>query len=144
MSNVVISGYYGSRNAGDEAMLAAMLEVFSDMDPKVNITVISSNPEDTTSRHGVRSIGWLDFPAIYGQLKSADLLISGGGSLLQNVTSRRSLYYYMVIIWMAIFVNTPVMLYAQGIGPIRGSLARSIMRWLGNRVNMITVRDKAP
>ncbi|MGN1050482.1 MAG: polysaccharide pyruvyl transferase CsaB, partial [Selenomonadaceae bacterium] len=48
MSNVVISGYYGSRNAGDEAMLAAMLEVFSDMDPKVNITVISSNPEDTT------------------------------------------------------------------------------------------------
>ena len=142
MSNVVISGYYGSRNAGDEAMLAAMLEVFSDMDPKVNITVISSTPEDTTSRHGVRSIGWLDFPAIYGQLKSADLLISGGGSLLQNVTSRRSLYYYMVIIWMAIFVNTPVMLYAQGIGPIRGSLARSIMCWLGNRVNMITVRDK--
>ena len=79
MSNVVISGYYGSRNAGDEAMLAAMLEVFSDMDPKVNITVISSNPEDTTSRHGVRSIGWLDFPAIYGQLK--DVTFKEGDSV---------------------------------------------------------------
>ena len=28
MNNIVISGYYGSKNAGDEAMLSAMLEVF--------------------------------------------------------------------------------------------------------------------
>ena len=46
MSNVVISGYYGSKNAGDEAMLAAMVEVLSDLDPKVNITVISFHSEN--------------------------------------------------------------------------------------------------
>ena len=58
MSNVVISGYYGSRNAGDEAMLAAMVEVLSDLDPNLNITVISADPADTRERHQVNSIGW--------------------------------------------------------------------------------------
>lgn len=141
MGNVVISGYYGSKNAGDEAMLAAMLEVFADIDPKVNITVISSSPKDTKARHGVESVSWLDFPAIFSALRKADLLISGGGSLLQDVTSRRSLYYYLAIIWLAMVAGAKVMLYAQGIGPIRGSMARSLMSWLGNRVDLITVRD---
>lgn len=141
MSNVVISGYYGSKNGGDEAMLAAMLEVFSDIDPKVNITVISSCPEDTRARHEVDSVSWLDFPGIFGALRKADLLISGGGSLLQNVTSRRSLYYYLVIIWLAMVAGAKVMLYAQGIGPIQGSFPRKLMSWLGNKVDLITVRD---
>lgn len=142
MSKLVISGYYGSKNAGDEAMLAAMIEVLSDLDPKVNITVISGNPQDTRERHGVDSIGWLDVPGIWSALRSADLLISGGGSLLQNVTSRRSLYYYMGVIFLAILAGTPVMLYAQGIGPIRGTIARWVMSWMGNRVKYITVRDQ--
>lgn len=142
MSNVVISGYYGSRNAGDEAMLAAMVEVLSDLNPKVNITVISAAPQETAARHGVKSIGWLDIGAIISSLRQADLLISGGGSLLQNVTSRRSLYYYLLIILLAELIGTPVMLYAQGIGPINGGFARWVMRWIGNRVKMITVRDR--
>lgn len=142
MSNVVISGYYGSRNAGDEAMLAAMVEVLSDLNPKVNITVISANPEDTRSRHGVKAVGWLDAWGIFSSLRKADILLSGGGSLLQNVTSRRSLYYYLLIIWLAQLLGTPVMLYAQGIGPIYGRIARWVMGYIGNRVKMITVRDR--
>lgn len=142
MSNVVISGYYGSRNAGDEAMLAAMVEVLSDFDPKINITVISANPKDTRQRHGVAAVGWLDLPGIFASLRRADLLISGGGSLLQNVTSRRSLYYYLLMIFLAHVAGTPVMLYAQGIGPINGTFARWAMGYIGNRVKMITVRDR--
>ena len=130
MRNLVVSGYYGSKNAGDEAMLAAMLEVLSDLDPKLHITVISADPEDTRERHGVDAVGWLDITAILQLLGHADLLISGGGSLLQNVTSRRSLYYYLGIIFLALAVHTPVMLYAQGIGPIEGGLARWLMKKL--------------
>ncbi len=141
MSNIVISGYYGSKNAGDEAMLAAMLEVFSELDPKLNITVISSDPDYTVKRHGVNAVNWLNVIAILKVLSKADLLISGGGSLLQNVTSGRSLYYYMGILFLAKLVNTPIMLYAQGIGPIYGSFARYLMRWFGNHSSLITVRD---
>ncbi len=90
MNNIVISGYYGSKNAGDEAMLSAMLEVFSELNPKLHITVISSDPEYTRKRHSVDAVNWLNVVDILKVLKKADLLISGGGSLLQNVTSGRS------------------------------------------------------
>ena len=142
MSNLVVSGYYGSKNAGDEAMLAAMLEVLSDLDPKLHITVISADPADTEKRHGVDAVSWLNIPEIWRAIKKSDLLISGGGSLLQNVTSRRSLYYYVCIIILAKIIGRPVMLYAQGIGPIYGVIARRCMNFIGNRVSMITVRDK--
>lgn len=142
MSNLVISGYYGSKNAGDEAMLSAMLEVLRERDPQLNITVISSNPEYTSKRHRVQSIGWLDIVSIIKALCQAKLLISGGGSLLQNITSGRSLYYYMGILLLAKLCGCKVMLYAQGIGPIYGKIARWCMRLIGNRMDMITVRDQ--
>ena len=141
MSNIVVSGYYGSKNAGDEAMLAAMIEVLSELDPQTNITVISANPPDTKRRHGVEAVSWLSFSDIWKALRASDLLVSGGGSLLQNVTSRRSLYYYMAIIVLAFLARRPVMLYAQGIGPIEGFWARTMMRLIGNGVRLITVRD---
>ena len=141
MSNIVVSGYYGSKNAGDEAMLAAMIEVLSELDPQTNITVISANPPDTKRRHGVEAVSWLSFSEIWKALRASDLLVSGGGSLLQNVTSCRSLYYYMAIIVLAFLAHRPVMLYAQGIGPIEGFWARTMMRLVGNGVRLITVRD---
>lgn len=141
MSNIVVSGYYGFKNAGDEAMLAAMIEVLSDLDPSIKITVISANPGDTKHRHGVDSVYWLNYVDIAAALKKSDLLISGGGSLLQNVTSGRSLYYYMSILFLAKRLGTPIMLYAQGIGPICGEFAGRAMHYIGNQADLITVRD---
>ena len=141
---IVISGYYGSKNAGDEAMLAAMLEVLRQFNNDAHITVISSAPQDTLSRHPQvdETVGFTNLPGILLSVAKADILISGGGSLLQNVTSGRSLYYYIGVICCALFVRTPVMLYAQGIGPIYGSIARRVMKFVGNMVSGITVRDR--
>lgn len=141
MSNIIVSGYYGFKNAGDEAMLAAMIEVLLELEPECKITVISANPADTKVRHGVDAVYWLNYVQIAAVVRKSDLLISGGGSLLQNVTSWRSLYYYMSILFLAKSLGTPVMLYAQGIGPIYGQFAREVMHRIGNMVNLITVRD---
>lgn len=138
---IVISGYYGSNNAGDEAMLDAILEVLSEIEPNIDVTVISVNPQNTRKRHNVEAVGWLDIFSIIRKILSADLLISGGGSLLQNVTSRRSLYYYLGIIFIAEFFCRPVMLYAQGIGPIYGTFPKKLTKFIINRVKLITVRD---
>ncbi|MBR5914237.1 MAG: polysaccharide pyruvyl transferase CsaB [Selenomonadaceae bacterium] len=140
--NILISGYYGSKNGGDEAMLAAMLEVLREMDDDLKFTVISLNPEYTRKRHNVDAVKWLDIFSIIRKFFWADLLISGGGSLLQNVTSRSSLYYYLGIIFLAKIFGCKVMLYAQGIGPIRGGFACWLMKFIVNRVDMVTVRDK--
>lgn len=139
---IVISGYYGSKNGGDEAMLSAMLEVLREEVADLSVTVISLNPEYTKKRHNVDSVPWLDIWSIIKKIRAADLLISGGGSLLQNVTSGRSLYYYLTIIFFALAFGRRVMLYAQGIGPIRGVLAHKLTNLILNRVDLITVRDR--
>ncbi len=141
MSKLVISGYYGFGNAGDEAMLAAILEAILDVIPNAEITVISGNPKDTMDKHGVKAISRLSPLPIIKALKGCDLLISGGGSLLQDVTSDRSLYYYLSIIRMAKWFNRPVMLYAQGIGPLLRERAKKAVAKVLNNVDLITVRD---
>ena len=139
---IVVSGYYGSKNGGDEAMLAAMLEVLREEVFDLDVTVISLNPEYTRRRHHVNAVPRSDILPIIKKIREADLLISGGGSLLQNVTSGRSLYYYLAIIFFALVFGRKVMLYAQGIGPIRGALAHKLMNLIVNRVDLITVRDR--
>ena len=139
---IVVSGYYGSKNGGDEAMLAAMLEVLREEISDLNVTVISLNPEYTKRRHNVDAVPRSDIWTIMKRIRAADLLISGGGSLLQNVTSGRSLYYYLAIIFLALAFGRKVMLYAQGIGPIRGAMAHKLMNLIVNRVDLITVRDR--
>jgi polysaccharide pyruvyl transferase CsaB len=142
MGKIIISGYYGFANAGDEAMLTAMIEALTTLEPDVEITVLSGNPRQTQQQHGVDAIHRLNYPEIVGALRQADLLISGGGSLLQDVTSDRSFYYYLSIVMLAKKLGNPVMLYAQGIGPVQGNVARSAMRVIGNMVDLITVRDE--
>lgn len=142
MSKLVISGYYGFGNAGDEAMLSAMVGALRSLDPAVCIVVISGNPADTRRRHGVEAVHRLNMWSILRALRSSELLVSGGGSLLQDVTSGRSIFYYLGIMKLACFLDKPVMLYAQGIGPIRSSLARSFMRHIGNCLAGATVRDE--
>ena len=142
MSDLVISGYYGFGNAGDEAMLTAMVGALRQADPSVRITVLSGNPADTRRRHGVEALHRLNLWRIGWTLLHADLLISGGGSLLQDVTSGRSIFYYLGVMQLACWLGCPVMLYAQGIGPIRSRLARAFMRHVGNRLAGATVRDE--
>ena len=117
MTRVVISGYYGFANAGDEAMLAAIVGSLKDIIPDVSITVITGNCRMTRENHNVQAVHRLNFFAIAAAIRRCDILISGGGSLLQDVTSARSLYYYLWIMKIALFFNKPVMLYARASAP---------------------------
>ena len=101
MAKVLISGYYGFSNAGDEAMLTAIVDSLKREAPDTVITVISGHPRSTCALHDVKSIGRFDFPAILRAMAGTDLLLSGGGSLLQNVTSHFSLFYYLSISLLA-------------------------------------------
>ncbi len=143
MARVVISGYYGFNNVGDEAILIAMKEALLKQDPSLELTVLSANPKLTEGQYGIRSVGRADLVSILKALRGADLLISGGGSLLQDVTSHRSLRYYLSIMTLARMVGCPVMLYAQGIGPIHNAYNRWLTGVVLNRASLVTVRDAA-
>lgn len=141
MIRIVISGYYGFANAGDEAMLAAIVGSLKDVIPDVEITVITGNCAMTRKNHQVQAVHRFNLLGILAALKKSDILISGGGSLLQDVTSERSLYYYLLIMKLALWLHKPVMLYAQGIGPVRNQRARRAVRSVLQHVTMIGVRD---
>ncbi len=142
MKRVVLSGYYGFSNAGDEAMLRSILQALRSKNSDCSITVISGNPKATAAKYAVKSVYIFDFIAIIKVLMKCNVLISGGGSLLQNVTSWQSFYYYLTVLALGKMLGAKVMLYAQGIGPVRGFLPKRIMSWIVNRADYITVRDE--
>lgn len=142
MSKIVISGYYGFNNAGDEALLTAILASLRAIEPDADITVISGNPGNTIIKHQVKSLYRFAAMRLLRAIGESDLVISGGGSLLQDVTSKRSLLYYLSVIAAAKWKGRKVMLFAQGIGPIRSRLMRLLTRIVCNRADLITVRDK--
>jgi polysaccharide pyruvyl transferase CsaB len=141
-TRIIISGYYGFGNTGDEAILTALLLLLKRA-RSAQVTVISARPERTAREHGVHSISRLDFPTIFRSINRADLLISGGGGLLQDVTSSRSLLYYLSIIRMGCRPNHKAVLLAQSIGPISTPLDRYLTAHVLEKVNLITVRDEA-
>ena len=142
MSKIVISGYYGFNNAGDEALLTAILAALRAVEPKADITVISGNPGNTIAKHQVKSMYRFAAVRLLRAIGEADLVISGGGSLLQDVTSKRSLAYYLSIIAAGKWKRKKVMLFAQGIGPIRNRFMRLLTRMVVSKADVITVRDE--
>lgn len=141
MARILVSGYYGLSNAGDEAVLAALVAALRRRDPGGEIVVLSANPALTEEIHQVRAVPRMSVAAVNEELARADLLISGGGSLLQDVTSLRSLLYYLGVISLARLKQVPVFFYAQGIGPLHRPLARRLTARVASQVAAITVRD---
>jgi polysaccharide pyruvyl transferase CsaB len=139
---ILISGYYGFNNLGDEAILTSMQQALRMEHDRLALTVLSANPKLTEGSHDVRAISRTDYRAIWHALGQNDLLISGGGSLLQDVTSSRSLQYYLLILAMSIVRRTPFMIYSQGIGPIRKTWNRRLTGWILRWAHVLTVRDQ--
>ena len=140
---IAVSGYYGCGNAGDEAVLAGIKEAFRrTAGSSVRLVPLSQNTQATRELHGLDAENRMDMRVVRAVLQKSDLLLSGGGSLLQDTTSLRSLLYYLWVVRMAVNLRKPVMFYAQGMGPFRRPLARWLVRKIANRVSYITVRDE--
>ena len=141
MYKILISGYYGFNNIGDESILKAVVDNLHEKLEGIEITVLSQNPESTSEKYKVRSKNRRSAFAIISEIKRCDLLISGGGSLLQDVTSRRSIFYYLMIMRIALFWGKKVLIYSQGIGPISSKYNRRLTAKVLNKASGIVVRD---
>jgi polysaccharide pyruvyl transferase CsaB len=109
--------------------------------PEAQFVATSGEPELTRSIHGCEAIGRQAPKEILAAIRSSDVFISGGGSLIQDVTSLRNVVYYTSLIRMAKLARKPVMIYAQGVGPLRKSISRTLARGAFQCANVITVRD---
>ncbi len=132
----MVSGYYGFGNAGDELILGVLCEVLAGH----RVTVLSADPAATRRLHGVEAVPRLSVGGVLRALAGADLLVSGGGGLLQDHTGPGSVPYYLGIILAARLLGCRVLIYAQGIGPLRRRWSRASLGLLRG-VAGASVRD---
>lgn len=141
MVKVAISGYYGFKNFGDEAILSVLINHLKAL-KNVDITVFSSDTNYTSKTYSVNAVKRFDLKNVIKTIQNSDVLISGGGSLLQDVTSLKSVIYYSLIIALGLLFNKKVIIFAQGIGPLNKKLSQFIVRNLLKNCSLVTVRDE--
>jgi len=142
---VVISGYYGFHNSGDEAVLKAILTALSEESERSGIRiepiVLSADPAWTQAMYGVDAVHRMRPRDLLSAIRRSDGLISGGGSLLQDATGALTIPYYTGIMRLAQLLRKPTFVYAQGIGPVNRRFMDPLIRSVMRRSAYVSVRD---
>ncbi len=140
---VLICGAYGKRNAGDDAILRAIIQQIRGIDADIPIYALSRKPMETKLQYQIGSCHTFNLPGFLSLMRHTKLYISGGGTLIQNITSMRSLLYYLSNISLAHRMKNHVMMYGCGIGPVNGRFCRRMTsRTILRCVDTIALRDE--
>ncbi len=142
MLKITMHGYFGFDNIGDEAILYSMIQGIKSINENSRITVLSSSPEKTSRRYNVHSISRVNFWRIMGSLRKSQLFISGGGSLLQDVTSFYSPLYYLFVMQLAARFAKKSVFAFQGFGPLKSKILRKLTVNSLTKMDEISVRDE--
>ena len=140
MNKAIICGYYGQGNAGDEALLLAIL---ARLPQHIQPLVLSANPGKTSQDYGVVCYSRKDIIKQIFVLGKDDSFIWGGGSLIQDITSIKSPLYYLSLMFLAQLKGLKTIAYAQGIGPIKTPLINWLTKIILQKCDRVSVRDKA-
>lgn len=143
---IVISGYYGFYNSGDEAVLKSILLALEEegkaQGVQIQPIVLSGDPDWTSRMYGVEAVRRMHPGDLWKALKGSDGLISGGGSLLQDVTGAKTIPYYTGVMKLAQLLGKPTFAYSQGIGPVIRRWMDPMIRGVMKQSAYVSVRDE--
>lgn len=151
---LVLSGYYGAGNLGDEAILQVFLEQLERLIGPANGSIevfilgvpsarrprILDRFNDPARRLRVEFFPSEGFWLSYRLIKSCDVLVSGGGGIFQDQTSWSSFWFYLSQLLIAGHCRKKTVLLGQSFGP----LSRFNRFFLGRILkgsSLITVRS---
>jgi polysaccharide pyruvyl transferase CsaB len=137
---VLLSGYYGFGNLGDEALLEVIVAQLHRRFPACTLEVLSNEADVTRERYRVEATPRWNMREVREAVRRADVVVSGGGGLLQSATSLRSVVYYAGILREAIRHHRRSMIFAQSIGPL-DPLGRFVVKSFCKGTSRATVRD---
>lgn len=149
---ILIAGYFGFGNVGDEVILSGMLADLRARSRDLSFTVLSGNPAETMIMHGTEAVHWRDVRALIQAAEGSSLVLVGGGGLFQDhwgldpatyLTSRHGgITHYGGVAMLAHMLGVPCMLYAVGVGPLYSQLAREHTQEIFALASAATVRDE--
>ncbi len=138
---LLFGGYFGYGNTGDDAVAEALTDRIRMTHPELSVAFLSRQPERDAKRYAALCFSRTSPLEIHRAMKGASAYLMGGGSLLQNLTSERSLTYYLALLKTANRRKIPTVMLSGGVGPIRGTGAsRRVAKELG-RAAYVSVRD---
>lgn len=137
----LILGYYGFNNSGDDALLDAVIHNLLSLQPGLSMCVLSNMPTKLRSELSIDSFHRFNIISVIRTISQSEVLIYGGGNLIQDVTSTKSLIYYVSVLFFAQILGTKTMLYSNGVGPVNKKLNRAIVKRILNNVDVITLRE---
>ena len=145
MIEILIAGYHGFGNSGDEAILLAMKNNISKINTPdgIALTALAHKPAETAKAYGINAVQRYSFFSVLRAISRADVILIGGGSVLQDSTSTRSLMYYLSLILMSLLFRKKTMLYANGIGPLSKRFNRRLTKFVVNHIDVITLREQS-
>lgn len=120
---VLLCGYYGYGNMGDDAMLLRAIERAKQMYPALPICAMTARGSRDSEKFGVACYKRSHPLELMRRIRRSNVVVFGGGTLLQNSTSLRSLWYYLFILHYAHKRGKPSELWGNGIGRIDGRLS---------------------
>ncbi|MFH1378641.1 MAG: polysaccharide pyruvyl transferase family protein [bacterium] len=139
--HVLISGYYGMGNAGDELILASILTDMRTCIPGASIMVLSGSPAQTARDFAVHAVNRKNPWGVLTALIKADLVMTGGGGIFQDTTSSLSLYYYAAIIFCAYLLRKTNCVYAVEISNLKHRFNRMIVKNICRLARYMSVRN---
>lgn len=149
---ILVAGFYGHGNIGDEAILSVLLEDLRAEYPDARIVVVTGNPGQVAADHGVETFDQTDVAGLIRLASTARLMVLGGGGLLQDyggadrshllLPTQDSIGYYAGFAILGGLVDTPVVMYGIGVGPLQTEQGRELTALAAEACSAIAVRDE--
>lgn len=139
MPRLLLAGYFGSGNIGDDAILMGFVE--ATRNKPYEMRTICGSAERLMRNHGLVGIPKTDLAAIKAAIDDCDALVFPGGSIFQDVTSQRSVFYYAKLVDMAKKAKKKVIMLGQGVGPLTHFLGKRMAVGAFNQSDAVAVRD---
>ncbi|HUJ77127.1 MAG TPA: polysaccharide pyruvyl transferase family protein, partial [bacterium] len=149
---VLLAGYYGFGNTGDEAILSAILHDLRSLATGIELCVVSASPAGTRKRYGVDVIAWRDLSGIIRKVRACDLVLLGGGGVFNDywgapsadllTPQQAGIPFYSSFPLLSSLLEKPMMVYAAGVGPLRSEGGKELTRLAFELASTATVRDR--
>lgn len=141
MKKIFLIGYYGYDNLGDDLLLYEIVEKLK-LSGRFEISALSFDAKKISALYGIKGVSRLKSFSIVNHIRSVDVVVCGGGSILQDKTSSKSLYYYMGILFLAKLFGKKIYLLGNGYGPIDKAHNKMMVSMLLKFANGVIARDE--
>ena len=138
-ARLLLAGYFGSGNLGDDAILLGFINGISESNYQVR--VLAGSAERMMRSYGLTGVPKMDMGSVKNAISECDALVFPGGSIFQDVTSVRSVAYYANLVKQAKASGKKVVMLGQGVGPLNRFLGKKLAAGAFNSADLITVRD---